>query len=613
MGEDFRFKVNLGGMIEILSDHLYSSPDVYIRELLQNAVDAITGRKKYITDEGESSFEGVVTLDIEEGSRLIFTDNGQGLTEEEIHRFLAIIGESSKRNLENGRIASDYIGRFGIGLLSCFMVSDEIKMITRSCRTKEAPALEWCGKPDGTYTIRELENEGVKEEQGENSGIMEVPGTKVILQAKSGMEAYFTRERIEELITYYGMLLPFPILIKQNGESKQINPTYLPWEGRATNKQELLLFGQMMFEEQFFDCMTFHSKEGNVSGVAYILNYGVLPSAKISHRIYLKNMLLTENGNNLIPDWAVFTKCIVNATDLRPTASREGFYADEVLEAARDAIEDAMIDYIADMAEHEPEQFGRFFQIHHLTLMSLALATPKLFGTLIDYFEFETTRGRMTGYDLRMSGEPLVYAPTEAKYKQLSQLFFAQDQLLINVSYVHSLDLLIRLGKVYELPVSAVEDWEIEDLMRDLSPEDADESFEFLNRANKILKNYDCRAELKYFSPYNQPTFYLIDEHTLLNRQIAASKAQADSMFFNMLDAFAADISKDMAATLYFNYNNPIVQKLVGLDQGDLLKIFIEILYVQALQIGGFSLHNNEMSMLNRNILTLMERGLSDV
>lgn len=617
MKEDFRFKVNLGGMIEILSDHLYSSPDVYIRELLQNAVDAITGRKKWMEEQTEESleaFEGAITLEIEEGSRLVFADNGQGLMEEEIHRFLAIIGESSKRSLENGRIQSDYIGRFGIGLLSCFMVSEEIRMITKSCRQKQAPVLEWCGKPDGTYSIREVTgSDGTAEEQKASCEEMDAPGTKVVLFAKPGMEEYFTREKIEKLIVYYGMLLPYPILLRQRGETKQLNPTYFPWEDRTTNKQELMLFGKLMFQEQFLDCMTFCSKEGNVTGVAYILNYSVLPSAKISHRIYLKNMLLTENGNNLLPEWAVFTKCIINATDLRPTASREGFYVDEVLEAAKEAIEDAMIAYIADMAENRPELFKQFFRMHHLTLMSLALATPKLFGTLIDYFEFETTRGRLTGYDLRTSGEALVYAPTEAKYKQLSQLFFAQNQLLINVSYVHSLDLLLRMGEVYEIPVHAVEDWSIEDLMRDLSPEDADECFDFRKKANRILKNYDCKAELKYFSPYHQPTFYFMDEQMLLNRQIAAAKAKADSMFFHMLDAFAADISNEMAATLYFNYNNPVVKKMVGVEQEDLLKILIEIFYVQALQIGGFSLHNNELSMQNRNILALMERGLSDV
>ena len=453
--EDFRFKVNLGGMIEILSDHLYSSPDVYIRELLQNGADAITGKKKIL---GEGA-EGAITLEITEGERLVFTDTGQGLTEEEIHQFLAIIGESSKRELGQKELRTDYIGRFGIGLLSCFMVSDEICMVTKSCRSEDAPVLEWRGKPDGTYTIRRLQQDGQSTEcagiqqggQGaEDAFFLESSGTKVILTAKESMEDYFTRETIERLLAYYGLLLPFPISICQNGESKQINPTYLPWEGRKTNKKELLLFGQMLFGEQFFDCVTFQSGEGNVSGVAYILNYTVLPSAKPCHRIYLKHMMLTEKGDNLIPDWAVFTKCIVHATDLRPTASREGFYVDDTLEAARETIEDSLIQYIDTLAEEEPERFARFFQIHHLTLMSLALATPKLFVRLIDYFEFETTRGTMTGYDLRMGTDPLVYAPTREKYKQLSQLFFSQGQLLINVSYVHALDLLVQLGRVFD-------------------------------------------------------------------------------------------------------------------------------------------------------------------
>ncbi len=65
-------------------------------------------------------------------------------------------------------------------------------------------------------------------------------------------------------------------------------------------------------------------------------------------------------------------------------------------------------------------------------------------------------------------------------------------------------------------------------------------------------------------------------------------------------------------AALYFNYQNPIVKKLAEIEDEATLKIFVEILYVQALQIGGFPLHNDEMGMLNRNILTLMERGLSD-
>ena len=630
--EDFRFQVNLGGMIEILSDHLYSSPAVYIRELLQNGVDAITarhiwtqeedahreesasGEKENGTEQGNPvsrEEEGRITLDIDEGRQLIFSDNGLGLTEAEVHQFLAIIGESSKHGLANEKLRTDYIGRFGVGLLSCFMVSDEIRLVTRSCKREDAPLLEWCGKPDGTYTLTDRTGDDDFLATQDNR-LEHACGTKIILTAKSGQEHYFQWETVENLVLYYGMILPFPVLLRQNGQEKQINTIYLPWEGYDASKQELLLFGQMVFGEKFFDCVPFHSKKGNLSGVAYILNYAVLPSAKPRHRIFLKNMLLTEKGDNLIPDWAVFTRCIINARDLRPTASREDFYIDEVLEDARGEIEDALINYISDLASSQQQMFGEFFRIHHLTLMSLALAAPKLFGTLIDYIEFSTTRGMMTGYDLRMCGEELVYAPTREKYKQLSQLFFAQDKLLIDVSYVHAYDLLMRLGQMYGLEVNAVKECVTTDLMHDLAPEEQDIVFEFMHRANRILKQYDCRAEVKIFLPNSQPTFYLVDENTLLKRQIQSSRAQADAMFFQMLDAFAEDFSDKTAATLYFNYNNPMVKRLVKIEEDKLLRICVEILYVQALQIGGFTLHNNELGMLNRNILSLMEAGLEN-
>ena len=84
MSEPFIFKVNLGGMIDILANHLYSSPDVFIRELLQNGTDAISGRKQ---TEPEFS-TGRITIRIQKEKNLSFQDNGTGLTEEEIHQFL---------------------------------------------------------------------------------------------------------------------------------------------------------------------------------------------------------------------------------------------------------------------------------------------------------------------------------------------------------------------------------------------------------------------------------------------------------------------------------------------------------------------------------------------
>ncbi len=243
--------------------------------------------------------------------------------------------------------------------------------------------------------------------------------------------------------------------------------------------------------------------------------------------------------------------------------------------------------------------------------MELALSNPKLFRTLIDYFEFETTRGTLTGYDLRMCGEDLIYAPNRERYKQLSQLFFAQDQLLINVTYVHALELLEGLGHLYGIRVSEVEEEEIEDLMEELEEEEQEAGLEFLEKANKILKERDCKAELKCFQPESQPAFFLMDEEAVLNRQIASSKNKANSIFTKMLSMISGELKgEDAISVLYLNYNNPIVNNLIKIKEEDALRIFVEIIYIQALQIGGFPLRKNDMSTLNQNILLLMERDL---
>ena len=105
-------------MLDALSNHLYKNPDVFLRELLQNGVDTVTLRQ----EEQPDWTGGKITITVEPGRRLIFRDNGAGLSEEGIHRFLAVIGQSSKTELVNGRIPEDYIGRFGIGLLSCCLL-----------------------------------------------------------------------------------------------------------------------------------------------------------------------------------------------------------------------------------------------------------------------------------------------------------------------------------------------------------------------------------------------------------------------------------------------------------------------------------------------------------
>lgn len=592
--DDYRFKVNLGGMIEILSEHLYSSPNVYIRELLQNGTDAIVGRQN-----AQPGFQdGQIQLTIEEGKSLVFTDNGIGLTEEEIHRFLAIIGETSKQNLQNPLLPSDYIGRFGIGLLSCFMVSDEIRIRTHSI--KDSTSYQWIGRPDGTYTIEKLP-EDLPE------------GTSIYLSCKEDREDYFTKNQILFLLNYYGMLLPFPIMVDDGLSNQRINPVYLPWDARRTNRDELLFFGRQMFREEFLDCIILKSESGNVSGAAYILPYRVSATAKQKHRIYLKNMLLTENGEHLLPDWAIFVKCIINTTTLSPTASREDFYENEDLDQAREELGLCITGYLRSMAKNRDQLFRKFLQIHDLSIKALALEQDDLYELFIDYLEFSTTRGMMTGYELRMCGEPLIYVTSVEKFKQLSQIFFARGRLLINAGYVYDQELLLRLPEFYETEAIPADESEVETLLNDLSIEEEKASLYFLKKAEEIMKPYHCDVELKNFQPANLPDFYFVNDQAKLYRDIMEAKENSSALFQNMLSSFAGEIRESSYATLYFNHKNPIVRRMLSMEDEEMLGSFVEILYVQALLIGGFPLHNDEMALMNSRLLTLMERGRFDV
>jgi len=132
------FRVDLRGMVDLLSRNLYSGPRVYVRELLQNAVDAIAARRAL-----EPGCPGRISIElsrVDGVAALRCADTGIGLTPEQAAGLLSTVGASSKRD-ELGLARGDYLGQFGIGLLSCFMVSPEIIVTSRSAQSSQsAPA-----------------------------------------------------------------------------------------------------------------------------------------------------------------------------------------------------------------------------------------------------------------------------------------------------------------------------------------------------------------------------------------------------------------------------------------------------------------------------------------
>ena len=596
MEKDFKFKVNLGGMIDLLSNHLYSSPDVFVRELLQNCTDAIRARTTLDRDFNEN--DAAVEITVERGKKIVFRDNGTGLTEDEIHRFLSVIGQSSKYDIENNRSNGDYIGRFGIGLLSCFMVTEQITVRTCSYKTPEKP-LEWRGMADGTYTITEC------------ADTLPVGTEIIIVNNKKDVSDelisdYYDPDNIANLIYYYGLFLKYPVYLLDGDDRTRLN---LKFDLNTMKNKELCMnMGKTFLGEDFLDCFMLRSPTGLFSGVAYILPYPVSASAHNMHRIYLKNMLLTENGQKLLPEWAFFIRCIINTNELKPTSSREDLYEDEALDRARDELADCIADYFEGLDLHNQKLLYDIVRIHNLAVKSVIASSDGMDDILMPYISFETSLGYMTGKEITEFCGMAFYTLDINQFAQLAPLYTQRNELLINAGYVYENAIIMKLAeKSRDTDIEKLNETDI-DLMLDDSELDGDPAVErLLSAASRILKKYDCKAAVKEFRPFDIPVLYTINEKAYESRQIKRSKENANDVFSDMLTSFENELGSGAKACLYFNTNNLIIRKLLDNDDREKTECYIEILYVQSLLSGHFPLLNNELKTLNENLYKLME------
>lgn len=598
MPDDHKFQVNLRGIIDLLSHHLYSGPQVYIRELLQNAADALVARRHH-----EPDFTGRIQIDVMPGAArtdatLIIHDNGIGLSESEVHEFLSTIGRSSKReSLER----DDFIGQFGIGLLSGFVVSEEIVVITRSA-VGGHPAVEWKGRADGTYSLRTLDRDFD-------------PGTQVYLRSKPGCHEFFEPPFVRETARHYGGLLPFPITVQSGDTPEQINSAP-PWEQEydtaAEQREAFLQYGRDVFEADFFDAIPLASETGDVRGIAFILPHAANLSARRAHRVYLKHMLLSEKADNLLPDWAFFVKCIVNVNDLRPTAARESFYEDEYLSMARDTLGECLRQYLIALANTDRLRLNALIALHYLAIKALAVEDEDFYRIVIDWLPFETSFGQMTLAEYRAHTHRVRFVETRDEFRQIASVAAAQSICIINGGYAYDSQLIARLPEVF--PELSVEQIDVNDLARnfnELTPAQQRATAAFRQAAAEALNDFDCVPELKQFEPAQLPTLYTVNESASFLRSVEQTQEITDEFWSEILDGVSADDQAEAQAQLCFNLSNPLIRKIVKLRDAAMLRSVVEMLYVQSLLMGHFPLKAREMSLLNTGLLGLIERGVN--
>ncbi|MDH6194437.1 molecular chaperone HtpG [Mycobacterium frederiksbergense] len=552
------FRVDLGGVITLLSKNLYSSPGVYVRELIQNAMDAITARDAL----GGSPAPRIISISpygvASPGSpaeEFTVTDAGIGVSPEQVEQFLATVGASSKSD-ELRRSRRTYIGQFGIGLLSCFLIADEITVVSRSATGAEP--IEWIGRSDGTYTIR------IITEDYEDTAV----GTTVRLRPRPDMIGWARAEQVSPLVQKYAEFLPVEIKVLTSQGPKDVSREY-PWvrdfsAHRSAVRQGVSpVYGGVGAGKQF-DAIEVADPDLGLLAVVYI----GAPSRKSKsvgrNRVYVNDMLVDDAEGALMPSWAFFAWAVVNSTKLEPTASRETIVNNTVLAMTRRRLQQALLRWLSALADTDPERFAEFVADNELELRSAAThgggaENLELAEVVLPMLTVQTTEGHMRLIDVVGRNPNILYAASVKEFRTIAS-FNPSGRIIVNAGHTLDQEVLLMLPQVMS-GVTVIRAYPASEVAGLTAPS-ADAVGEVLaleQRGSQALAASGCRVVVRQFPSTDLPAVFI-------------GRGQID-----MASPGCGDL-----AHLVANWDNRAVRALTRTTDDLVFSRLMQLLYVQA-------------------------------
>ena len=592
-----RFRVNFKGILDILSKHLYSSEEIFLRELLQNAKDAITLRQ--IKEETFSA--GKVKVEVvpaEDKSVLIFEDNGNGLTLEEVESFLSVIGSSSKKDLTDFQMRDQsFVGQFGIGLLSCFMISDKITLLSKSSNSKKA--VKWEATIDGTYAAVELENSSME------------TGTKIFLEINSEKQKDYKAPKIKKLLTKYSQFLDIEVAFIQGGSTEFIERKSFPWEaeGQLSN-EEIIEFGRNYFQIDFNHFIPLESRDGKTKGIGFIYPFPSKPGSQPTNHVYIKNMLIDEECGDILPDWAFFIKAVLSSETLSPTASREGIYRNSTLTQTRKDFEESVRNYFERLTRKAPSVLEQIINTHNLAIKAFAVSDESFFDLVIDFISFPTSHGQIKVNDLK-GYDDVKYVENIDHFRQVLPIAKANNQLVVNTGYIYDTTLMKKLEEKYSNKFNPLNDLQFDAILEEIEWEEENELTNFRDRCNDVLSIFSCEANLKRFAPSTLPAIFHLNNKQAFSRDIDRTKKLTDDMWGGMLNEMTSgQKAYRQNSNLYLNVDNLLIKKINKIEENDKFKRCVELIYVNALLLGHYTLNEKESKLLNENLIAIIDLSI---
>ena len=395
------FQAEVQQLLDIVINSLYTDKEIFIRELVSNAADALE-KVKYTELTGNKINDPDLELQInittdEEKKTITISDHGIGMDENELIENLGTIAHSGSKNFiksisESSQKETNLIGQFGVGFYSAFMVSDDVEVKTKSWK-ENSTTLSWLSDGKTGYEIREINAEN--------------RGTSITISLREEHEEFSKNDRVKEVLESYSSFVPFPIML--NGE--RVNNIEALWMKSKSDISEedytaFYKFAAKAFDEPRYRLHFNADAPLMINSLVFVpkenpekFGFGQIDPGVA---LYCNKVLIDGQPKGLLPDWLRFLKGVIDSEDLPLNISRETMQDSALIRKLNRLITKRFIKLLESEAKSNEENYNDFYEQYRHFIKEGVITDNDHRDDLSKLLRFEssmTDKGTMTSLD----------------------------------------------------------------------------------------------------------------------------------------------------------------------------------------------------------------------
>jgi molecular chaperone HtpG len=367
------FQTETKQLLKLMIHSLYSNKEIFIRELVSNASDALDKlRFKSVEDKSISKFTKDLKIDVKilkEENKIIISDNGIGMTEDEVVSNIGTIARSGTASFLNNitgdkKKDSNLIGQFGVGFYSVFMVADKVEVISKSVFEDSDKATLWESSGEEKYKLKEVSKEN--------------NGTDIIIYLNDDNKEFAEDGRIRFLLEKYSQYINFPLnLVTSENDSTRINDADALWlkPKRSIKDEEYKEFYKFITFDQEDPLLWVHNKVEGKNEYTNLLYVPSKPPFDLWNResprgvkLYIQRVFIMDDASNFLPLYLRFVRGIIDTSDLPLNVSREILQEHQLVDSIKKAATKRMLDSLKDLKNNSFDKYKQFWDEYGLVL-----------------------------------------------------------------------------------------------------------------------------------------------------------------------------------------------------------------------------------------------------